>query len=107
MQPATVKNWHTKAFRIFWRWKSRNRLDRPTICKHMQDLIHKLSNENPLWSAEKIRDTLLLLGYASPCDDTHLKDSSHSTYFRPLTPNCNASNRLDRLFRGDTGGPAS
>ena len=70
MQPATVKNWHTKAFRIFWRWRSRNRLGRPTICKHMQDLIHKLSNENPLWSAERIRDTLLLLGYAPPCDDT-------------------------------------
>ncbi len=36
----------------------------------MQNLIYKLSKENPLWSAERIRDTLLLLNYDPPCDDT-------------------------------------
>ena len=25
MQPATVKRWHTSAFRLFWRWRSRRR----------------------------------------------------------------------------------
>ena len=25
MQPATVKKWHTTAFRYFWRWKSRRK----------------------------------------------------------------------------------
>ena len=25
MQPATVKKWHTTAFRIYWRWKSRSK----------------------------------------------------------------------------------
>ena len=36
----------------------------------MQRLIRKLSRENPLWGAERIRDTLLLLGYPPVCDDT-------------------------------------
>jgi transposase InsO family protein len=36
----------------------------------MQNLIYKLSKENPLWSAERIRDTLLLLNYDPPCKDT-------------------------------------
>ena len=43
---------------------------RPAISKEMQALIRKLSGENPLWSAERIRDTLLLLGINSPCEDT-------------------------------------
>ncbi len=30
MQPATVKKWHTRGYRLFWRWKSRP--GRPTIC---------------------------------------------------------------------------
>ncbi len=59
MQPATVKKWHNTAFRYFWRWKSRRKGGRPPISKEMQDLIYKLSKENPLWSAERIRDTLL------------------------------------------------
>ncbi len=70
MQPATVKKWHTIAFRYFWRWKSRRKGGRPPISKEMQDLIYKLSKENPLWSPERIRDTLVLLQYDPPCDDT-------------------------------------
>jgi hypothetical protein len=70
MQPATVKKWHTTTFRYFWRWKSRRKGGRPPISKEMQNLIYKLSKENPLWSAERIRDTLLLLNYDPPCNDT-------------------------------------
>ncbi len=47
MQPATVRKWHTTAFRYFWRWKSRRKGGRPPISKEMQDLIYKLSKENP------------------------------------------------------------
>ena len=46
MQPATVKKWHTAAFRLYWRWKSRP--GRPEIAAEMQALISKLSAENPL-----------------------------------------------------------
>ncbi|MFQ5929132.1 MAG: helix-turn-helix domain-containing protein, partial [Acidobacteriota bacterium] len=77
MQPATVKRWHTTAFRLYWRRKSRGRPGRPPISKGMQDLIRKLSQENSLWSAERIRDTLLLLGYDPPCIDTIRKDMVH------------------------------
>ncbi len=36
----------------------------------MRDTILKLSRKNPLWSAERIRDTSRLLGYDPPCSDT-------------------------------------
>jgi len=70
MQPATVKKWHTSAFRHFWRWKSRSKGGRPPISKEMQNLICKLSKENPLWSPERIKDTHILLEYDPPCEDT-------------------------------------
>ena len=70
MQPATVKAWHTRAFRLYWRWKSRKKPGRPSLSQEMQDLIRKLSRENPLWGAEVIRDTLLNLRYDPPCEDT-------------------------------------
>jgi transposase InsO family protein len=69
VKPATVKRWHRAGFRLYWRWKSRKR-GRPSLDQEMRALIRKLSRENPLWSAERIRDTLLLLGYSSVCADT-------------------------------------
>jgi hypothetical protein len=69
VKPATVKRWHKQGFRLFWRWKSGKR-GRPSLDQEMRALVRKLSRENPLWSAERIRDTLLLLGYDAPCDDT-------------------------------------
>ena len=70
MQPATVKKWHTLAFRRFWRWKSCRKGGRPPISVELQDLIYQMSKENLLWSAERIRDTLILLRYDPPCEDT-------------------------------------
>jgi hypothetical protein len=43
MQPATVKRWHTTAFRLYWRRKSRGRPGRPPVPKEMRDLIRRLS----------------------------------------------------------------
>ena len=71
MKPATVKKWHTAAFRLYWRWKSRP--GRPEIEPEMQALIRKLSAGNPLWGAERIGQQLRLLGYEPPCTDTILK----------------------------------
>ena len=70
MQPATVKAWHTRAFKLYWRWKSRRKAGRPPISQEMQDLIRKLSRENRLWGAGQIRDNLLRLRYDPPCEDT-------------------------------------
>ena len=68
MKPATVKRRHREGCRLWWRWKSRKR-GRPSLDQEMRALIRKLSRENPLWSAERIRDTLVLLGYPPVCDD--------------------------------------
>jgi putative transposase len=70
MRPATVKSWHTRAFKFYWRWKSRSKGGRPPISKEMRELIRQLSKDNPLWSPERIRDTLALLGYDPPHEDT-------------------------------------
>ena len=81
MQPATVKRWHTTGFRLYWRRKSRGRPGRPPVPKEMRDLIRRLSRENPLWSAERVGDTLRLFGCDPPCSDTIRKYMS-----RPKEP---------------------
>ena len=68
MKPETVKRRHTRAFHLFWRWRSRP--GHPLISGEMQQLIRRLSRENPLWGPDRIRDTLLLLGYPAPCAET-------------------------------------
>jgi transposase InsO family protein len=70
MQPATVKAWHTRAFKLYWRWKSRRKVGRLPISHEMRDLIRQLSRENAFWGAGQIRDHLLLLHYDPPCEDT-------------------------------------
>ncbi len=68
MKPETVKRWHTRALRLLWRWRSRP--GRPPLCTEMQQLIRRLSRENPLWGPDRIRDVFLLLGYDAPCAET-------------------------------------
>ena len=68
MKPETVTRWHTTAFRLFWRWRSRP--GRPPIPDELQQLIRRLSRENPLWGPDRIRDMLLLLGYEVACAET-------------------------------------
>jgi len=68
MKPETVKRWHTRAFRAWWRWKSR--AGRKPVAPEIQQLIRRLSKENSLWGAARIRDVLLLMGYEAPGEDT-------------------------------------
>lgn len=70
MQPATVKKWHTAAFRHFRRWKSCRKDGRPPISRQMQSLIYQLSKQDPLWGPERIHDTVVLLEYDVPCAGT-------------------------------------
>ena len=60
VRPETVLRWHRQGFRYFWRWKSRGR---PCASPDLIRLIRRLSQENPLWCAQRIRSELLLLGY--------------------------------------------
>lgn len=60
MKPEMVKRWHTRAFRLLRRWRSRP--GRPPIPDEMQEPIRRLSRKNPLWGPDRIRDVLLLPG---------------------------------------------
>jgi len=83
MKPETVKRWHTRAFRAWWRWKSRP--GRNPVAPELQQLIRRLSKENPLWGAERIREVLLLMGYQAPGEDTVRKYMVKPRKPRPAT----------------------
>ena len=63
VQPETILRWHRAGFKMFWRWKSRNRVGRPKIDRGLRDLIQRMSRENPLWGASRIHGELLTLGF--------------------------------------------
>jgi len=83
MKPETVKRWHTRAFRAWWRWKSR--AGRKPVALEIQQLIRRLSKENPLWGAARIRDVLLMMGYEAPGEDTVRKHMVKPRKPRPAT----------------------
>src|SRR5450756_1568696 len=63
VQPDTILRWHRAGFKVFWRWKSRNRAGRPKIDRGLRDLIQRMSKENRLWGASRIHGELLMLGF--------------------------------------------
>ena len=66
VQPETILRWHRAGFKVFWRWKSRNRAGRPKIDRGLRDLIQRMSRENPLWGASRIHGELLMLALRWP-----------------------------------------
>jgi putative transposase len=63
VQPETVIGWHRKAFRLYWRHKSRGGgRGRPRLDAEVKSLVLKLSSANPLWGAPRIHGELLKLG---------------------------------------------
>jgi hypothetical protein len=83
MSPGTVKRWPTRTFRAWWRWKSK--AGRKPVALELQQLIRRLSKENPLWGAERIRDVLLLMGYEAPGEDMVRKYMVQPRKPRPAT----------------------
>ncbi|MFT5285040.1 MAG: putative transposase [Planctomycetota bacterium] len=63
VQPRTVIKWHRKGFAYYWRRKSRAKPGRPPISMALIMLIRRMSQENVLWGAPRIRDELALLGH--------------------------------------------
>src|SRR5450830_1850692 len=63
VQPETILWWHRAGFKIFWRWKSRNRAGRPKTDRGLRDLIRRMSRENALWGASPIHGELLMVGF--------------------------------------------
>src|ERR1022692_4902604 len=51
VKPETILRWHRAGFKVFWRWKSRNRAGRPKIDRGLRDLIQRMSRESPKWGA--------------------------------------------------------
>ena len=63
VQPETVIRWHKRGFRLYWRWKSRQRWPgRRKVPKEIRDFIRTMSLANPLWGAPRIHGELLKLG---------------------------------------------
>jgi transposase InsO family protein len=63
VQPATVVRWHRAGWQLAWRWRSRKKSGRPPVPVEVRELIRRLSRENRLWGAPRIRDELRLLGH--------------------------------------------
>ena len=62
VKPETVIAWHRQAFRLWWTWKSRRRMGRPTVPADVRALIRTMAQANPRWGAPRIHGQLLKLG---------------------------------------------
>jgi putative transposase len=62
VKPETVVAWHRRGFRLFWTWKSRGRVGRPSVPADVRALIRELSTANPRWGAPRIHGELQKLG---------------------------------------------
>jgi putative transposase len=62
VKPDTVIAWHRRGFRMWWTWKSRRRMGRPTLPADIRTLIRAMAKANPLWGAPRIHGELLKLG---------------------------------------------
>ncbi len=63
IKPETVIKWHRKGFKLYWRWKCRHKVGRPTVPKEIRNFIRQMRLENPTWGTPRIHSELLLLGY--------------------------------------------
>jgi transposase InsO family protein len=63
VRPETILRWHRAGFRVYWGWKSRGQVGRPTIDREVRELIRRMSKQNPLWGAPRIHGELLKLGF--------------------------------------------
>src|SRR6266581_3828077 len=43
VKPETVLAWHRRGFRLWWTWKSRSRMGRPTVPAEVRALIHTMA----------------------------------------------------------------
>jgi hypothetical protein len=61
-QPESIIGWQRAGFRMFWRWKSRQRGGRPRKNAGLVQLIRRMWAVNPTWGSPRIRDELAKLG---------------------------------------------
>jgi putative transposase len=58
VKPDTFIRWHRRAFRHYWRWKSRG--GRPPLPKDIRQLIARMVRENVTWGEERVANELSL-----------------------------------------------
>jgi outer membrane protein assembly factor BamB/transposase InsO family protein len=85
VQPETVVRWHRRAFRLFWRLKSRRRAGRPMIDRDLVALIRQMWQANPTWGSPRIQAELAKLGLNASTSTIrkyrpphHARDRSHA-----------------------------
>jgi len=91
VQPNTVVAWHRRGFRVFWAWKTRRRVGRPTIPADIRTLIRTMSQDNPLWGAPRVHGELLKLGV----------DVSQATVTKYMTRSHRPPSQTWRTFLGN------
>src|ERR1700720_4243527 len=62
VKPETVIAWHRRGFRLWWAWRSRRRIGRPTVPADVRTLIRTMAQANPRWGAPRMHGELLKLG---------------------------------------------
>ena len=62
VKPEAVIAWHRRGFQVWWAWKSRRRIGRPTVAADVRTLIRTMARANPRWGAPRIHGELLKLG---------------------------------------------
>jgi hypothetical protein len=72
VKPETVIAWHRRGFRLWWAWKSRRHMGRPTVPADVRTLIRTMAQANPRWGAPRIHGELLKLGL-DVCETTVAK----------------------------------
>src|ERR1700737_53596 len=75
VKPETVVRWHRDGFRLYWRWRSRQRGGRPRSREEIRTLSRRLAAENADWGARRIHGELLKLGF-------HVSERSVARYLR-------------------------
>jgi putative transposase len=59
VKPATVVDWHRRAFRRYWRWRSR-KPGRPRIPDDHIAMIRRISSDQPGWGEDRIAEELAI-----------------------------------------------
>ena len=62
VKPETVIAWHRRGFRLWWTWKSRRCIGRPSVPADVRALIRLMAQANLRWGAPRIHGELLKLG---------------------------------------------
>jgi hypothetical protein len=63
VKPENAVGWHRSRFRLYWRWRSRQRGGRPRVTEEIRALIRRMASENVGWGAPKIHGELQKLGF--------------------------------------------